>query len=39
MEKYYVKKIINSELKIEDFIYIENYEKLVLLEIKSIKKQ
>lgn len=39
MEKYYAEKIINSELKIEDFIYIENYEKLALIEIESIKNQ
>ena len=39
MEKYYAEKIINSELKIEDFIYIKNYEKLALLEIESIKNQ
>lgn len=37
MEKYYAEKIINSELKIEDFIYIDNYEKLVELEIHALK--
>jgi hypothetical protein len=37
MEKYYAEKIINSELKIEDFLYIKNYQKLVELEIDNIK--
>jgi hypothetical protein len=37
MEKYYAEKIINSKIKIEDFLYIKNYEKLVELELNNIK--